>query len=115
MTPIRRPDDVDRVAARIVEDSFVAQAFDTARHTIAAAVDSSTSANRGRQLAERWQRLTPPARLRCLMTMSAVALGGHLVMAPMLPWPARPNVLLAAGVLGLVMLAAAAAMIRPRS
>lgn len=114
MTLERRTDDVDRVAARIVEDSAIANALDTARETIAAAVDTSIAAGRLRQSAARWQQLTSHDRLRCLLTLAAVALAGHLAIAPMLPPQGRPNALLAAGVLALVMLAVAAETSRRR-
>jgi uncharacterized membrane protein len=115
MTPHERLDDVDRTAARIVEESVVATSLETARETIVAAISTSITVNRGRRLAKQWQSLAIHERLRCLTTLAVVALAGNLAMASMLPPQIRPNVLLMAGAFVLIMLAVAAETIRRRS
>jgi hypothetical protein len=115
MTPRERLDEVDRTAARIVEESVAAKALETTRETIVAAISTSIAVNRGRRLAGQWQSLAIHERLRCLTTLAAVAFAGNLAMASVLPLQVRPNVLLMAGAFVLIMLAVAAETIRRRS
>ena len=72
-----------------------------------ASVHTSRSRAVARRLAAQFQSLPIAERNRCVLLMAAIALAGHVVMASLLPPPARPL----AAVSALLLLVAALAIL----
>lgn len=107
-----RDDETFRSAVRIVTQSRVAALVERLVWRSIAAVRASRSFAVARQRVQEFQAMPADERGWCAVLMMASALAGHVVMAAMLPSPARPTLTLTALALLAAGLAAAAAAVR---
>lgn len=114
MTISERHDQSRRRVTRIIEQSTLVAALDAAGRRLAASAGTSHALHMARRLMRDFQSLPIGERTRCAILTAAAALVGNITLAAMLPLQARPNVLLAAGVLGIVLCAGATVCVARR-
>jgi hypothetical protein len=109
-----RDDETFRRAKKIIAGSRVAALVEGIFRRSVAGVRTSRSFAAARQFVQDLQATPADERGWCAVLMIAAALAGHVVMAAMLPWPARPTLTLTVLVLLAAGLAAGAATVRNR-
>jgi len=113
MSAIRDDSTFDR-AGRIIARSRAAALAEKTLCRFVAAVRGSRTLAAARQRVLELQAAPADERRRCGALLLATALAGHVVMANMLPAPARPTVALTALSLLAAAMAGAAAVLRKR-
>jgi hypothetical protein len=114
MTTRAGKDEALERAEQIVARSVVAALAATAVARVAVSFHRSRLITLARESAHGFERLPVAERVRCALSIIAVALAGHVIIAAMLPAPARPTVALSAVALLGAILAARAASVRSR-
>ncbi len=112
MTARERDDFLDSRAAAIIADSRIVAAIQPIIHGCAASARRARSWQLVQRLAREFGALPHAERRAIVVVIVAVALGGHWVMAWMLPSPTSPTRALTAVALAAASLAAIAASAR---
>ena len=91
MSAIEESDDAVRRAGRIASRSRIAMVADFIVDRSVATVRSSRALTLARLGLREFQSLPPRERTRCALIALGAALAAHIVLASMLPVPARPT------------------------
>jgi hypothetical protein len=107
MSAIEESDDAVRRAGRIAGRSRIATVADVIVDRSVASVRSSRALTLARLRLREFQSLPPGERTRCALIALGAALAAHIVLASMLPFPARPTLgLTTVALLGAVLVTA---------
>lgn len=109
-----RDDKTFRRASEIIAGSRVAAVVEGSLRRFVAGARTSRSVATVRPFVRELQAMPAGERGWCAVLTIAAALAGHVVMAAMLPWSARPTLTLTVLVLLAAGLAAGAAAVRDR-